>query len=248
MNYKIIFLILFYSTSVLGLQGRIEFSEDREIIVGDVLKADLFIEGYDELDDSKFFELEGQILSNFFYVVTVGSVQELGTEAKHLKIPLTLVLKKKITQESELYLWPQNLNIPIFLPRMEIIDQKLKIQEFKKWKQKELSKGLEYWWFFIALVPFVIVFIILINRKKESELEIEKAKITQLVKDMVMTANSRESIEKIYQYRYFLKEIYGKKNAENFLRVLNEYQYRPQWTEDDCASIKEKLNKLRIQN
>ena len=245
---KLFFFTLFYSTSTWAIQGRIEFPESKEIVVGDIFKADLFIEGYDKLDESKFFELEGQLLSDSFYIVAINGVQELGGETKYLRVPMTLVFKKKISGRSEIHLWPQGLNIPISLSQIEIVDQKLKIQEFKKWKQKELPRGFHYLWFLIILIPFLVFFIILITRKKENKMEIEKAKIIQLVKDRIKTANSRESIEEIYQYRYFLEEIYGKKNAGKFLKVLNECQYKPQWTEGDQARVEEKLNKLRIQN
>ncbi len=245
--FKFSFFILFYSISAFALQGRLELPGKEEISVGDVFDAELLIFKYEGSDAVDFSILEGQIIADSFYIVEANSIKKLRDETEDLKIELTLILKKMFTGESDSFLLLGDFNIPVALPQIKISDQKLKIQDFIVWKQKELAGYSYKWWSFVLLVFFIGFFAVWITRKKKrNELEAARPKQIQLVKDMVNKAKSRPSVEKIYQHRSLLRKIYGEKNANDFLNALNQCQYRPDWTKEDQANIEEKLHKLRI--
>ncbi len=235
--------LFFYIPSVYSMQGELEVFQNDEIYVGDTLKAKLKIWPYTSDDKSIFNRLENKSLIDFFHVISINRIQNSKSDSEVLEIFLTLAIKKVFVSGNTYNLKYSDLNVPIKLPWVKIVDQKLEIKDFKKWNQKQLiDVSHKYrWLIFIGTLVVVILFLVIRRRKIHDD----GGEDIQKIKDLVNKAYTRKSIEEIYKYKTILKEIYSEKKINDFLNTLNECQYKPKWTDQEKVLIREKLDCLR---
>ncbi|MEX1098969.1 MAG: hypothetical protein WEB87_01000 [Bacteriovoracaceae bacterium] len=81
------------------------------------------------------------------------------------------------------------------------------------------------------------------NRKGLKALKEKKKKKMEEILKGVSEAKTREEVEKIYSWRSDLAENFSchEKARNNFFRLLNEIQYKPEWTAEEEVEIKRSL-------
>jgi predicted RND superfamily exporter protein len=82
-----------------------------------------------------------------------------------------------------------------------------------------------------------------INNKKKLQLYKKEQRV---IKEKIDVANDRESLESVYQLKKEIEHYYDvdRQSFRLFVNVMNDIQYKPEWTDEDLARAKRSLNRM----
>ena len=223
------------------MQGELELFDTKVLTVGDTVEARLRIWPYTK-DLNELYKIEGSELTDFFYIVSVDSIKVFEEESKATEIFLQLALRKEIEKKDVSTFKYKGLEIPISIPEIITIKKKLTAVDFKKWKQKDLKTSPFPPWPLLLILPlFFLIFFIFRKKSKRSGTDNSLKIVEQLLK----VADSREALEKLYTHRKTLKKLSSQRALNDFLKAIDEHQYKKEWTKEELISIETPLKKLR---
>ena len=156
----------------------------------------------------------------------------------------TVVIKKSFQKNSTYKFKYGDFDLSLTLPSSHIRGEPLKIKHFKKWNQASLDRPLNILYGPMVLVIILSLSIYFFIKKKRKKHYGQNQEVIN-IKKLVNSANDRKSIENIYQYKIALEKIYNKEALRDFIKNLNQIQYKSSWTKEEESLLKEKLNHLR---
>ena len=118
--------------------------------------------------------------------------------------------------------------------------------DLKQYELEEASyKRYLIYLLIIFLSPFALKYFLIFLRKYEKKQK-QRLKRKRL-KTMILKAKTREELERVYQYKREIKEYLKieEDNLEDFLREMNNIQYKKRWSEEDIGSISKVVSKFK---
>lgn len=221
-------LIFFYLISVTHAANyEINAQGNSSVKTGDIVELQI-----KNLDGGEIPYLKGKRVAKIFYV--------MDQDGEYLKAIVADPEKKEDSEpEKDTYVL-KGIN---YSPKSDAPLKDYLLQDV------DYSFGSNYNWFFYLLISLVIIFArptfrrIQKNRLQKS-LEIQRQTWLQSIYELVIKAQSRSEIERIYKEKAVLEACfeYNKKAFQNFFSFLESIQYKKDWNEDELSHCKTLLS------
>jgi len=230
----------------------INLDSDKTLLEGEVINAQLRIWPLQDAIKSEVSnKLEGSEFLGLFYVSEVKKVAFSKNNSEVLEIALTLVVLKNFVKQP-FYIWSYKaLNIPIEIVDLKTVANTVKTQGvlveesgYKYEFSDNLIKGIVSF-ITLVLVGLGVFFFSRFKKKKQIAEKVRKQNEKWHIK--FREANDREDFEYIYVNRaLWLKLLVVQAPPiTQFFEVLNQHQYKKEWSVDDKVEISNCFDEIR---
>ena len=247
--WRIFVLFLSVSIAYAEMQARLthDDKEDRALIPGQLFEAVLRIWPHpSDADIQKYYDLKGHFLADYFYVVTVNRVEFSANNADVLEIFLTLILKEDWALASFLVWNYQGQRLPLTVRKFVVHKHVAAPQDFMILDQKlEQPFPWQYSWWLVGVLVFAAL--LLWRHKKYSRGPKTEKQMRQYWRDLFLQVSQRSEYEKIGSERgQWLRLLpVQTPGVLNFLKVLEEHQYRREWNDEIYLEVKNSFDEIK---
>ncbi len=235
-----------------SMTARLYWGEDvrkTSIIPGDVFQTTLQIMNPSESAKTyDYKKLIGQNFADHFYVVNAVDSRQNENNADVWQVQLTLILKHYFPSDAPLIAAYGTVNFPLSLAGAQIEN----IQETEAEFYIADQKFSRVWSVFplIALSLLLLAIAILgiwLAKKKYAK---KKARLAEKKKrddwlEKIAQASTRVELESLYSQRECWLNYVKGENWQEFLSLIDRYQYRREWNNEIEESIKHALKQAR---
>lgn len=232
------------------LKGDFTLSEGTTSVKeGDLIEGTLKVWPLENADKSEFSKYQNSTLFNSLQLIQIHSIEPSSNNADVLEV------KGMFLARAAKYLTNFELNykgelIQIAAPAVKIVPLEKKAEDYFILDQ---SLSLSHYQMYL-IVGFILVLIIvaLVKRKQLAHWvagfkKDPKALAIKHFNEKFSTAATRKDFEEIYARKEeWLPLLQVKSSAyEEFFKVLNQHQYKPQWGNDETAEVKKIFDIIR---
>jgi len=244
MKLVLIFLFQIISLSLFaqGLEAEIEFKDSpKELLVGDPLSATLRIWPLENLNEADKKQILEKDLFRFIKIVEIEKIQTSENNADILEIKFSgVVISEKKNWDQEIFV---NGNpVKINSTKLQIKAFNLKGETYLYADQRLFKNKIIY--LVIAILALLMIGWIFYRRKRNPS-PVTTNDLDQ-IKKLILEAKNRNDFEKLYQVRnrLIISELL-KNEKDDFFQMVNEKQYKKDWSEIEIQLIRENFEKLK---
>ncbi|MCK5072175.1 MAG: hypothetical protein KAQ98_02030 [Bacteriovoracaceae bacterium] len=259
MGYKIFFLFLILIVIPdICISGEIQAileargSEKADLRAGDIFEGVLKVWPFSTYHLEEFKKLEGTRIINGFYISEVQNVRYSKNNQEVLEIYGTFsILSTKLSNN---YVWKyENKLIPVTIKNINLIHTRTDTWKFKVYDQGEINYQSVYtrWAVLLIGVMLIVLGMYIYQRKKKiKKTQEEWAKFNERKNQWIryfIEAQSREDYETIFKTRKIWQSYFEleDENMEEFFTILNQCQYKKDWSDNDNDAVRSAFNNVR---
>jgi hypothetical protein len=231
--------------------------ENKEkVALGESLDATIQIWPTHQLAEKKYLIFEGQLFLDTFYVVSLYEQQVNPNNADVWEARVMLSFARRLAKEeiNKKKLWGNDLKL-VYDNWMDSLTERA--PEVKEYQFVKNDFQLPIHWrdyFWIILLSFILMLVVAwfarktyLKKRKEKLLEEKRVGRVAFWSDKFESARERSDYEFIGEQSREWVELVGGPSVpiQDFLTLLNEHQFRPQWDEGILEEIELKFNDIR---
>ncbi len=247
----LIILLLSFNTNLFAeaINGEFKPAEDiSHIKEGDLIEATLRFWPIENADLTQFKKLEKTALFNAFYLAQVIELGVSQNNADVVEMKGLFIVKSAKPQSLQIFKYNES-PIELHLDGVNITELQNKNQDYFVLDQP-LNKS--YILIILASILAVIVVVAIFKRQRIKEFLIglkpdADKKARKRYDAQFRSANKREDFESIYREKeLWLRLLENRAPAHNeFFKVLNQYQYKKDWSNDDYTEVRTSFDIIR---
>lgn len=215
---------------------------------GDLFEATLRFWPIENADLGQFKKLEKAVLFNSFYLAQISSLEISANNADVVELKAVFVVKSAKFQPLYAFKYNDSL-IEMRTDDIKIEASQDQSQDFYIQDQKVSASSL---WMIICgiIILFIVTGLIKREQIKNYLLKIRpdaKKKAIKKYDEAFRKANKREEFERIYEEKNVWLDLLETKSPAHleFLKVLNQYQYKKEWSNEDYSEVRAAFDVIR---
>lgn len=215
---------------------------------GDIVEATIRFWPIENADLNQFKKLEKATLFNALYLAQIMSLAPSPNNADVVELKGLFIIKSAKVEPIYAFKYNEEL-IEVRANNVKVKALGDKSQDFYVLDQSLDSSKL---WMILSAIAALLVILAVVKRKALKEfilnLRPDQVKKTRKKYDEIFrVASKREDFEKLYREKdLWLNALVDKAPAHlEFLKVLNQHQYKKDWSNDDLSEVRTSFDIIR---